>query len=176
MIAAWPEDHEEHRDPGAEAQFAFVEAVVSEVRRFRKAHGLRDQVSVAVRIHATGDQRRVLEELRREIQRLASVSTLEVLSEPGDAAGCATLVVDGAQMLIPLAGLFDPEVERARLARRIEEVDAEAVRRSAKLAGEGFLAKAPPAVVDKERERLAALKEESAALAAQLDELGPAAR
>jgi valyl-tRNA synthetase len=176
MIAPWPEQRSEHRDQDAEVRFGFAEAVVSEVRRFRKAHGLRDQLPLAVRIHGAPVQRGILQELRREIQRLASVSTLEILDEPGDASGCATLVVDGAQMLIPLAGVLDPDVERARLARRIEEVEAEAARRAAKLSAEGFVSKAPLAVVERERERLAGLKEEDASLAAQLDELGPASK
>ena len=174
MIAPWPEQQPEHRDQDAEVRFGFAEAMVSEIRRFRKAHGLRDQLPLAVRIHGAPAQRAILHELRREIQRLASVSTLEIMDEPDDASGCASLVVDGAQMLIPLAGVLDPDVERARLARRIEEVEAESARRAAKLSAEGFVSKAPPAVVDRERERLAGLKEEAASLAAQLDELGPA--
>jgi valyl-tRNA synthetase len=174
MVAPWPEQRPEHRDRDAEARFGFAEVLVSEVRRFRKAHGLRDQMSLSLRIHAGTERREVVGELRREIQRLAGISTLEVLHEPGDPTGCATLVTDGAQMLIPLAGVLDPVVERGRLVRRIEEVGSEVARREAKLSGEGFVAKAPSAVVEKERERLLALKEEAATLAAQLDELGSA--
>ena len=173
VVAPWPESHPEHRDQEAEVRFRLAEEVVTSLRRFRKAHGLRDTMPLAVRIHADPAQRDVVEAMRAEIQRLAGVSTLDLLDEPGDPTGCARLVADGARILVPLAGVLDPEVERDRLSRRITEVEAEAGRSAAKLAREGFLAKAPPDVVARERRRLDTLKEESAALAAQRDELGP---
>jgi valyl-tRNA synthetase len=106
------------------------------------------------------------------MERLANVSTLEVLNDPGDPAGCARLVADGAQVLIPLAGVLDPEVERARLSKRLAQIEAEAEQVNKKLHNDSFVAKAPQDVVQKERSRLAALQEETAALAGQLDELG----
>jgi len=172
MVAPWPEEHPQHRDAEAEVGFGFAEEVITAVRRFRKSHGLRDGLSLQVRVHPSTSQRAVIEDVRSEIQRLASISTLEVLDEPGDPTGCARLVADGAQLLIPLAGVLDPDAERGRLSKRIAEIEAEAARREAKLANEAFLAKAPAEVVEKERERLAALKEEEATLGAQLGELG----
>jgi valyl-tRNA synthetase len=114
----------------------------------------------------------VVESLRAEIQRLATISTLDVLDEPGDPTGCARLVADGARLLIPLAGVLDPDVERSRLARRIAEVEAATSRSEAKLGNGSFVSKAPANVVEKERKRLAALRDEAAALAAQVEELG----
>jgi valyl-tRNA synthetase len=172
MIAPWPEWHGEHRDPDAETRFDFAEQLVSEIRRFRKAHGLRDSMPLSVGVVPHAAQREVLDELRPEIQRLATVSTLEVLDGPGDATGSARLVADGAEVLIPLAGVLDLNVERGRLRRRLGDVEAEAARSEGKLASEGFVSKAPPEVVEKEQRKLVALKEEAAALGAQLEELG----
>jgi valyl-tRNA synthetase len=61
---------------------------------------------------------------------------------------------------------------RARRARRIAEIEAESATAAAKLANEGFVSKAPAAVVEKQRERVIAAREEIASLAAQLEELG----
>jgi valyl-tRNA synthetase len=130
-------------------------------------------MSLAVRIHPSSPaQSETLSELRGEIERLANVSTLEVLTEPGDPAGCARLMAAGAQILVPLAGVLDPEVERERLSKRLSAIWEEEAAAQRKLSNEGFLAKAPADVVEKERARLAALKEEAATLAAQLSELG----
>jgi valyl-tRNA synthetase len=172
MVAPWPESNPEHADPDAEARFAFAESVVSEIRRFRKAHGVRDAQPLPVRIVPSAEQRHVVESVRREIQRLAGVSTLDVLDDAGDPSGCARLVAGGAQVLVPLAGILDPGRERARISKRIEEIEAERARVEAKLANPSFLAKAPPQVVEKERARLAASREEAATMSAQLAELG----
>jgi valyl-tRNA synthetase len=107
-----------------------------------------------------------------EIQRLAMLSSLDVTDEPGDPTGTARLTAAGAQVLIPLAGVLDPEAERARLKARLAEIERVAARSDGKLRNEGFLAKAPAHVVDQERRRLEQAKEEAAALAAQLEELG----
>lgn len=173
MIAPWPEQITGHRDAEAEKRFGFTEQVVSEIRRFRKSHGLKDSASLPVRILPAEDQRDIIDAARPDIQRLATVSLLEALDGPADPTGCARLVAGGAQLLIPLAGVLDPEVERARLSKRLSEIDADAARIEGKLANESFLQRAPAEVVDKERAKLAALKEEAATLAAQLEELSP---
>jgi valyl-tRNA synthetase len=171
-IAPWPEPTSHLKDEEAERRFHFAESLVSEIRRFRKAHALKDSMSLAVRVHPSTGQESVLGELRSEIERLANVSTLEVLSEPADPAGSARLIAEGAQVLIPLAGVLDPEVERARLQRRLAAVQADAARSEAKLANARFVAGAPAEVVGRERDRLSALNDEAVAVGAQLEELG----
>jgi valyl-tRNA synthetase len=172
MIAPWPEAHAEHRDGDAEKRFGFTEDVVSEIRRFRKAHGLKDSMALEVRMFPTEEQRGIINAAKQEIERLANLSTLDLLQAPGDPAGCARLVADGAQLLVPLAGVLDPDVERARLSKRISAIEADAARIEAKLANDAFIRRAPIDIVEKERGRLASLKDETAGLSAQLDELG----
>ena len=75
-------------------------------------------------------------------------------------------------LLIDLTGILDPEDERARIGKRLSEVEADANKSASKLGNEGFLAKAPAEVVEQERRRLAEANEEAAALAEQLAELG----
>jgi valyl-tRNA synthetase len=172
MVAPWPERHPEHGDAGAEAGFAFAAGLVSAVRRFRKAHGLPDSRQLAVRLLPSAPQRDVLEALRPEVVRLAAISELEFLTDRGERSGSARLLVDGAEVLIPLAGIMDLGVERDRLTKRLAEVDRAIAASEGKLSGQGFVSKAPPDVVARERERLSALRGESATLAAQLEELG----
>jgi valyl-tRNA synthetase len=172
MVAAWPERHREHRDERSERRFRFAQELVSEIRRFRKAHGLKDSAKLLVLVHASPAQRSVIEPMQAEMEQLAGLSRLELLDEPRDPSGSAVLDVDGAHLMIPLAGVLDRDAERTRLNRRIDAVEHEASRVESKLANESFLTKAPAAVVEKERVKLDSLKQEAATLAAQLAELG----
>jgi valyl-tRNA synthetase len=54
---------------------------------------------------------------------------------------------------MPLEGLIDVAQERARLEKEIARLDKDVARHEKKLASEGFTAKAPPEVVETERER-----------------------
>ena len=56
---------------------------------------------------------------------------------------------------LPLAGVIDMGTERTRLVREIEKSRAEIKKIDAKLANENFVAKAPPEVVEENRERRA---------------------
>ncbi len=85
--------------------------------------------------------------------------------EPSDER--VTLVVAPVEISLPLAGLVDLEAERARLEKEMEEVRSQ-VQRLEKLLASPFAEKAPPEVVEKEREKLATYQETAARLEQQL--------
>jgi len=172
MVAPWPQQHPAHRDQPAEDAFGFIVEAVTAVRRFRKSHGLSDARELEVRVEALPEHRAVLRAAEREVRRLAAISKLVLLDGDADPTGCATLVADGSRILIPLEGILDPDVERARLSKRMVEVEADLARSRSKLSNQGFLDKAPQDVVEKERRRLDELRSEAAAVVSQLDELG----
>ncbi|HBA33379.1 MAG TPA: hypothetical protein DCZ12_04505, partial [Gammaproteobacteria bacterium] len=66
-----------------------------------------------------------------------------------------TALVGDLEILIPLAGLIDKDAELARLQKEMDKLDKDAGRIQNKLANENFVARAPEAVVEKERQKLA---------------------
>ncbi len=172
MVAPWPESHAEHRDEEAERRFSFVEDLVVALRRFRSSHGLGPGHTLSVRVTAAPQQRETLGAFADEIRRLARLEAIEVSADGLDGAGSARLLVQGAEVLVPLAGVLDLQTECARIRSRLAAVEKDAEKVRAKLGNEAFLAKAPPEVVEKVRRQLGEAQEERAALEAQLAELG----
>jgi valyl-tRNA synthetase len=82
------------------------------------------------------------------------------------------LAVTGGFVEIPIAGSIDLDAERARLSKRLAELDRDLERAGTKLANEGFRAKAAPEVVTAEQDKLTRLSAERDQLFAQLGELG----
>ena len=91
-------------------------------------------------------------------QRLASASEVEVVSEYTD-SDAVQIVTGTATVFIPLAEVLDMEKELERLTKEREKTIGEIDRLEKKLSNEGFVAKAPAAVVEKEKEKLANYKD-----------------
>ena len=77
----------------------------------------------------------------------------------------------GAAVYLPLAGLIDVEKETARLTKERDNLDKEIKRLTGKLSNEGFTSKAPAAVVEAEREKLAGYEEKAALIRTRLSDL-----
>ena len=78
------------------------------------------------------------------------------------------IVTNAAVIFLPLSDIIDTEKERARLTNEKAKLESEAERIEKKLSNESFVAKAPAAVVEGERVKLAKIKEN---LAGVLDAL-----
>jgi valyl-tRNA synthetase len=89
---------------------------------------------------------------------------------PADTKGMVPLVVGPVRILIPLAEMADLDAERARLQKESEDTKGQIGRVEALLASD-FGTRAPQPVVEKERARLAALKETRSKLEQQLKAL-----
>ena len=104
-------------------------------------------------------------------KRLAGASSLEIVSDHSE-SGSVRIVTDSATVFIPMTDLVDPEEERARLRSELEKVNAEIARVEGKLSNKGFTEKAPAAVVDAERVKLAKFTEKKDGIVSALAALG----
>ena len=102
--------------------------------------------------------------------KMASASSV-TLTDAYEGDNAVSIVTDAATIYIPLADMVDFEKERKRLSAELDKVRSEIARGEAKLANEGFTAKAPAAVVEAERGKLQKAKETEVALIAAIDAL-----
>ncbi len=107
--------------------------------------------------------------------RLASAAEVTVAESFGEdvvsADTAVQIITPAATAYLPLSDLVDFEKEKARLAAEIAKLTSEVERFEKKLSNEGFVAKAPAAVVDAERAKLAAVREKLAGTEAALAKL-----
>ena len=166
--AAWPEPVPVHDAEAARAELDWVVWLVSEVRTVRAEMNVPPGTATPILLKdaAPGTLDRA-ERWLDQIRRLARASELRALEGevPG---GSAQALVDEATVVMPLAGVIDVAVERARLMRERERAAAAAEKLARKLADADFVARAPEEVVEENRERLAAARAELARLDAAL--------
>jgi valyl-tRNA synthetase len=89
------------------------------------------------------------------LAKLAKLESMTLLGSDEKAPASATALVGEMEILIPMAGLIDKEAELARLNKAAEKLQKDVARTSGKLSNENFVSKAPAAVIEKEREKLA---------------------
>ncbi|MCK9468764.1 MAG: valine--tRNA ligase, partial [Porticoccaceae bacterium] len=105
--------------------------------------------------NGSADDRQKLATNRQFLMRLANLETITWLESGEQAPTSATALAGAMEILVPMAGLIDKEAELARIAKEIERTNKEAERIRNKLGNPGFVDKAPEAVVQKEKDKLA---------------------
>jgi len=160
VVAPWPAASGES-DVEAERRMEAVFELVRGVRNVRAEYRVDPGRWVPATIVAAGDAdfyRRVAP-LIGELpgSRLRPVEVVERLDRPAE--GFAAIVAGGAALYIPFADMVDVSQERTRLERERADASAEIERAETLLAKPGFVEKARPDVVDRERAKLAALSE-----------------
>ena len=88
------------------------------------------------------------------------------------APAAATAVVGELKLLIPLLGLIDVDAELKRLAKEIGRLEGEIAKCQAKLGNANFVANAPAAVVEQEKQRIAEFSTTLNGLREQATKLG----
>jgi valyl-tRNA synthetase len=163
-VASWPDPPEYEETPGFDA---FRDLVVG-IRRFRADHGIARRAPLTVSLYDPDG--RVAGWWDRQLASLVAVSSARIDAPPED--GHTRIVAGTVEAFISLEGVIDVDAERARLRKELGDVEAKLGRSLGKLGNDEFLAKAPQAVVEKERARVDDLEAVASKLTAQLEELG----
>src|SRR5699024_7133858 len=128
------------------------------------------KVNMLIQAHSA----EIAEELQKErqyIERFCNTEELTIDTNIDAPKQAMSAVVTGAEIFLPLEGLIDFEKELARLAKELEKWEKEVALVERKLSNEGFVAKAPEQLVEKEREKLIDYKEKYASVQARIAEL-----
>jgi valyl-tRNA synthetase len=150
----------------AEAAVERAIAAIQALRRWRNEAEVKAAAVLPARLTAPG-----YEQTADHVARLARL-TLNGHGPDGDAAPVATVPVPGGVVEILGGAGLDRETAVQKLRDRTTELDQEISRAQGKLANQGFVAKAPPAVVQGERDKLAALTGERERVVEELRSLG----
>ena len=150
---------------------SWLKTFVLGVRRIRAESNLEPNRKLRIKVvGGSAAEREWLLAQESFIKQLARVEHIERVESIDDPEATTALAGD-TTILIPLLDLIDPVVERERITKELVRLQQDLERIQGKLANESFVAKAPVAVVDKERKRASDLDDQITRLAAQLTRL-----
>ncbi|MDA1091300.1 MAG: valine--tRNA ligase [Proteobacteria bacterium] len=155
ITSAWPVLDESLSDAGVNAEMDWVVRLISQIRTVRSEMNVPPKAMIPFMLKDAGSEAGAAMQTHGElIKRLARLGSLSML-EGEVPKGAVQDVIDEATIVLPIADVIDIAAEQARLEKEIVQLDAEVNRFEGRLANKKFTDKAPEAVVETERERLA---------------------
>jgi valyl-tRNA synthetase len=167
-LAPYPVAQDDKRDPAADEEMARLKRIVSACRNLRSEMGLPPSTRPEVEVLASADGTSAAFEafVARNAARIAGLvkaGSVAVVAVPTN-ADAPVAMVDETRVMVVVQ--VDPVAERERIGKEIARLEGEIAKAEGKLRNESFVARAPAAVVEQERARLAGF-------AATLEKLRP---
>ena len=151
VLTEWP-DLSGLEDAAADAELAWLVDVISNVRSVRAEMNV--PASAKLQLVVTGAGAETLRRLVAGTSLISRLARLEEITPSNDVPGeSAQFVVGEATYALPLAGVIDIAVEKARLEKEVGKLDGEIAQIDKKLGNEQFVAKAPEEVIEEQKAR-----------------------
>ena len=173
IVASWPVEQTTLTDKKAELNMEIVMETIKAIRNMRaEVNVAPGRKSEAILQLASAELVQLFELNASYIKTLAAVEPLNVsLTTPEKPENAMAAVVSGVEIYMPLKRLIDVDKETARLNKELLTLDKELARVSGKLSNEGFVAKAPPDVIEKEKAKQQEFEEKVKAINERLSYL-----
>ena len=173
--AHWPDADELSRyiDEEAERTITMVTDTVSAVQASRSRYGISPKQTMKVAVKcASAEEAQLIEAQRNLVVSMGNLESLLVGVDVEKPAESSVTLASGLEIFVILTGLVDFDAERARLKKELKGLEGDVAKFSKKLSNPGFLAKAAPEIIEKDRAKLTDLSDKLERVKEQLAEIG----
>ncbi|MBU0759697.1 MAG: valine--tRNA ligase [Candidatus Omnitrophica bacterium] len=172
MTEKWPKPDRSLINKEAEKNIELIQSVIISIRNIRSDMNIPHTAMLTVYIvPLKKDGCGKLEEGSEHIKRLARAEKLIIEKTSKKPAQCATAVLEGFNIFVSLEGVIDFKAEKARLRKKMEDIDIKLKFVNKRLKDDNFIKKAPEKIVSMEKEKAARLKEQKDRLKKTLESL-----
>jgi len=152
MVSKWPEYSEEYSFPGYTEKMALIMNAIKAIRNIKVEMNVPPSRKAKAIFVTDAQAGAVLNDGRKFFDRLAGISDITVQKDKtGISPDAVAAIISGVEIYIPLEDLIDIEKEIERLEKEKANLQKELDRVDGKLGNEGFVAKAPPKVIEEEK-------------------------
>lgn len=167
MLAAYPRAEEYKIDAAAEAKVDRLKTLAHACRNLRGEMGISPAQRMPLLVAGGGDE---ITEFAPILAALAKLSEVQIVADMPDDAMAPVAVVGETRLMLKVE--IDVAAEKERLKKEIEKLEKQVAAAQGKLANESFVARAPAAVVEQEKQRVADFSATLDKLRPQLAKLG----
>lgn len=172
ILAKWAEADERYIDDEVELQMNVLMDMVRQIRDIRNNQYDIPPSKKLSAIVAPGKHRDNIYQYTYVFGRLCNIDQLTLLADDAPAPEeSASGVVSDVTVYLPLKGMIDVDAEIERLSKEREKLEVQITKTQGMLSNEGFVSRAKPEVVERERIRLAELQASLSQITEQLNRL-----
>jgi valyl-tRNA synthetase len=170
MQAGYPAATDYAADGEAEAEVAWMKQFILAVRQIRGEMDIAPSRRIPLLLqNAAAREQALVDKHLGYLTRLAGLESVQVVEAGVAVPESATALLGELRLLVPMAGLIDPQAEIERLSKRIAKNEGDIGKLRGKLGNENFVRNAPPEVVAGDKARLAELEGQNDSLRQQLE-------
>jgi valyl-tRNA synthetase len=175
MNAPFPKFDATKVDEKIEQEQGLVMDIVTSVRNIRGEMNLNPGLTLPLLIK-TEDTKKMdsIQVSTQSINELARVAIGEIGGSVVKPKVAASSVLDGMDLIIPLEGIMDFAEEQSRVEKELKKIEKDLIFLDKKLSNQNFVAKAPPDIIEKDKQRRLALSEKQTKLKVHLQTIGQA--
>ena len=172
MLAQYPVPNPERINEQAEADMLGLQGLIGAVRNIRGEMGLGNARLLPVLLQNTTEAEKAqIARIEPLFKALAKVESITFLTDAEQPPLSSSSVVGRISVFVPMKGLIDPKAELGRLQKDLDKVQKQHDQIASKLANEGFVAKAPAAVVEGEKAKLAEFADQLVKIKANMEQI-----
>lgn len=154
VLAAFPIQDADQIDRVIESDMQLIQESITAIRNLRKQVNLPPGTTIRIVCKvATPAQAQLMKTYAGYFEKLAKVTAIQAGTDMQKPQAAIGAVVQDFEIYLPLSGLIDLDAEKARLEKQLTKLEKELKGISGKLKNQKFLAKAPDAIVAKEKEK-----------------------
>ncbi|PHS35775.1 MAG: valine--tRNA ligase [Alkaliphilus sp.] len=155
VVASWPEVKKAEINKVAEKKMELIMAAIRSIRNIRAEMNVAPSKKAKLLVFSKEEEVvKTIEEGSKFFMSLASTSEIQIIEDknaiPNDAV---SVVIEGAELFIPLDELIDFEKEKVRLNKEKDKLESEIKRVEGKLSNVGFVKKAPSQLIEEEKKK-----------------------
>jgi len=170
MLEAFPKQDDLESDDNAAKQIEWVKLFILGVRRIRAERDISPGKSLNVFVrNGTAEESLCLEENKSYIQSLGKIGTIS--HAEGEMEDAVMALAGEMTLLVPLADIIDPDAEKNRISKILENLEKEKAGIENKLENKNFVERAPEDVVEGVKQRLADILNEIKTYQEQLESI-----
>ncbi len=153
MLENWPKVDRRYEFQTIEDDMVVVQDVIRAVRNIRSKMNIKDKQKLNGVISVSADGKHDLNPHANLIKRMANLECLEIGRDLPRPPNSASEVIGEVQAFVPLEGIIDPNAEKGRQLKHLQQLEEHLQIVRKKLENKNFVARAPALVVTMEQNR-----------------------